>query len=163
KELEGRNRDLTEALERHTAMSEILRVIASSPADLDPVLEAVARNAAQLCRAEEGGITSARGGGLTILYSLGPDVPVRGRKGPYYRTARSRAIREVRTVHVPDLLADPDIELRPEFLRFGWRTGLAVPLVREGVALGTITARRAEVRPFSDQQIKLLQTFADQA
>jgi two-component system, NtrC family, sensor kinase len=163
RELEARNRDLTEALEQQTATSEILRVIASSPTDLEPVLEAVARNAAQLCRAEDVAITRAEEDGLTILYSLGPDVTLRGRKLPLHRTATSRAIRDVRTVHVPDLLADPDIELRPEFRRFGWRTGLAVPLVREGVALGTITARRSEVRPFSDQEIKLLETFADQA
>jgi two-component system, NtrC family, sensor kinase len=155
KELEARNRDLTEALERHTAMSEILRVIASSPTDLDPVLEAVARNAAQLCRAEDVAITRAEEDGLTILYSLGPDVTVRGRKLPHHRTATSRAIREVRTVHVPDLLADPDIELRPEFQRFGWRTGLAVPLVPRG--------RRARHHHCAPGRSASVQRSADQA
>jgi GAF domain-containing protein len=162
-QLQTRNRELAESQEQQTATSEILRVIASSPTDLDPVLEAVARNAAQLCRAEDVAIIRAEEDGHTILYSLGPDVTLRGRKLSPLRTATDRAIREVRTVHVPDLLADPDVVVRPEFQRFGWRTGLAVPLVREGVALGTITARRSEVRPFSDQEIKLLETFADQA
>jgi two-component system, NtrC family, sensor kinase len=169
-ELQEKNRALTEAhaqvtesLERQTATSEILRVIASSPTDLDPVLEAVARNAARLCQAEDVAIVRADEDGQTILYSLGPDVTLRGQKLRHLRTATERAIREARTVHVPDLRADPDIELRPEFERFGWRTALAVPLVRDSVALGTITARRSEVRPFSDQQIKLLETFADQA
>src|SRR5262249_13559622 len=62
-----------------------------------------------------------------------------------------------------DLLADTNYETRPEFRSFAWRSGLAVPLLRDGVAIGTITARRSEVRPFSEQQIRLLETFADQA
>jgi len=156
-------RELTEAREQQTATSEILRVISNSPADLTPVLESVARNAARLCEAEDVSIVRAESDAITILFSLGPTAAFRGQRFPTIRSATSRAIREGRTIHVPDLLADPYYETRPEFRGFAWRSALAVPLLRDGVAIGTITARRSEVRPFSDQQIKLLETFADQA
>ncbi len=152
-----------EALERQTATSEILRVISTSPTDLMPVLESVARNAARLCEADDVSIIKAEHDGLTILFSLGPVTTFHGRRFPAVRSVTGRAIDEGRTVHVRDLLADPYYEIRPEFQDLGWRSALAVPLLRDGVAIGTITARRSEVRPFSDQQIKLLEIFADQA
>ena len=156
-------RSLAEALARESATEEILRLIRSSPTDLTPVLESVALNAARLCEAEDVSITRAESDGITILFSLGPAAAFRGQKFPTIRSATSRAISECRTIHVPDLLTDPNYETRPEFRRFGWRSSLAVPLLRDGVAIGTITARRSEVRPFTAQQIKLLETFADQA
>jgi GAF domain-containing protein/anti-sigma regulatory factor (Ser/Thr protein kinase) len=165
RELETRNTNLTDALARQTATSEILRVISSSPTDLTPVLDAVARNAARLCEVDDLAIAilRAEGDGWTIMFSLGPDDAFRGRHLPMARTAMGRAMAQHRTVHIPDLLADPDLEVRPEFQAFGWRTGLVVPLLREGVAFGAISARRKEVRPFTDAQIALLETFADQA
>src|SRR5262249_45416969 len=144
-------------------MGEILQIIRNSPSDLTPVLESVARSAAQLCEAEDVSITRAESDGITILFSIGPAAAFRGQQFPTIRSATSRAIREGRTIHVPDVLADPNYETRPEFRSFAWRSGLAVPLLRDGVAIGTISARRSEVRPFSEQQIRLLETFADQA
>ena len=152
-----------EALERQTATGEILRVISTSPTDLTPVLESVARNAARLCEADDVSIIKAEDDGLTILFSLGPTSAFRGQRFPAIQSVTGQAIEERRTVHVRDLLADPSYEIRPEFQHFGWRSALAVPLLRDGVAIGTITARRSEVRPFSDHQITLLETFADQA
>ncbi len=154
---------LAQGRHREAATSEILRVISNSPADLTPVLESLARNAARLCEADDVSIIRAESDGITILFSLGPAAAFRGQRFPTIRSATSRAINEGRTIHVPDLLADPYYETRPEFQGFAWRTGLAVPLLRDGAAIGTITARRSEVRPFSDEQIKLLETFADQA
>jgi GAF domain-containing protein len=164
KELETRNRELTEALEQQTATAEILRAITSSPTDLEPVLEAVARNAARLCEVDDLAIIRADGDTFTIMFSLGPDNAFRGRQlSMAVRSATSQAIREGRTVHIPDTLASPDYEVRPEFQAYGWRTALAVPLMREEVVIGAITARRPEVKPFSNTQITLLETFADQA
>ena len=162
-ELQTSNRDLTTALDQQTATSDILRVISSSPTDLDPVLDAVARNAARLCEVDDLAIIRAEDDGITIMLSLGPDNALRGQRLPMRRTATSRALRECRTIHIPDILADPDHEVRPQFQAIGWRTALAVPLIRDGIAIGAITARRSEVRPFTDTQIALLQTFADQA
>src|SRR5215470_14699808 len=152
-----------DVLEQQAATSEILRVISTSPGDLTPVLETVARNAARLCEADDVSIIKAEGDGVTILFSVGPAGAFRGQRFPAIRSVTGRAIHEGHTIHVGDLLADPSYEIRPQFQTFGWRSALAVPLLRNGVAIGTITARRSQVRPFSEHQIKLLETFADQA
>src|SRR5262249_36882547 len=163
KELEARNAALTESLEQQTATSEILRVISSSPTDLDPVLDAVARNAARLCEADDVAILRAEDDGHTLLFSLGPDAALRGQRYTERRTVTARAIRECRTIHVSDVSTDPEYDARQRAAGYNWHTALAVPLIREGTAIGTITARRLEVRPFTDAQVALLQTFADQA
>src|SRR5262249_59345421 len=98
-----------------------------------------------------------------LLYSLGPDAVLRGQRFTERRTVTARAIRECRTIHMSDVLTDPEYDARPRAEGYNWRTALAVPLIREGTAIGTITARRSEVRPFSTTQVALLQTFADQA
>jgi signal transduction histidine kinase/HAMP domain-containing protein len=167
-EIQERNRELTEALEQQTATSEILRVISGSPTDIQPVLDAVAENAARLCDSMDAQILRVDGDVLRSVASCGPS-PVRyGAEG--LRISRGsvsgRAVIDRQTIHVHDLAGEPESEFpigRAYALRFGHRTSLATPLLREGVPLGLILIRRAEVRPFSEKQIQLLETFADQA
>jgi PAS domain S-box-containing protein len=164
-ELEVRNRDLTETLEQQTATSEILRVISSSPTDIQPVLDAVATSAARLCEASDAQIYRVEGNFLHLAASFGaiPAVP----KRPINRGwVTGRSVVDRRTTHVHDLLAESDAEYpigKETQRQTGHRTTLATPLLREGQPLGAILIRRAAVRPFSDKQIKLLETFADQA
>jgi signal transduction histidine kinase/HAMP domain-containing protein len=164
-ELQARNRDLTEALEQQTATSEILRVIASSPTDIQPVLDVVAENAARLCDANDAVIGLREGDGLRSVANYGP-LPVVAVFSVSRGSAAGRAVIDRRTVHVDDLAAESEDEY-PEakavMNRFGFRTVLATPLLRESVAIGAIVIRRMEVRPFTEKQIKLLETFASQA
>src|SRR5215813_1244025 len=162
KELEKRNRDLTEALEQQTATSEILRVIASSPTDLQPVLHVVAENAARLCDANDALIYRIDGDFLHVVASFGP-MPTPPEARVISRLFPSgRAITDRQTIHIHDLTAEIETEY-PESLRIGVRTMLVTPLLREEVVIGCITIRRMEVRLFSEKQIALLKTFADQA
>jgi GAF domain-containing protein len=168
-ELEDRNRQLTEALEQQTATSEILRVIASSPTDIQPVLDVVAENAARLCDASDAAIWRADDDKFWLVASHG-SIPIHrreefrslNRRGPL-----GRAMIDRETIHIHDLSSS---ETQAEFpaaraisQSVGVRTDLVTPLLREGIAIGAIHIRRTEVRPFSDKQIALLKTFADQA
>ena len=157
-------RDLSEALERENATTEILRVISSSPTHLQPVLDAIAERAARLCDAWNGTILLCDGEALRMEAHYGPLAEI-GMKLPIDRASVSgRAFVEGRSVHVDDLSEATDFPLGMQIaVRFGVRTILAVPLLREAVPVGVILIRRTEVRPFSDTQIALLQTFADQA
>ena len=165
KELEDRNRQITEALEQQTATSEILGVIASSPTDIQPVLNVVAENAARLCEATDAVIRLIEGNGHRLVASFGTaPAPEFGHLGR--RTPTSRAILNRHSVHVLDLAEAakseyPDSEV--VISRSGTRTFLSVPMLREGNPIGVINIRRTEVRPFSERQIKLLETFAAQA
>ena len=165
KELEARNRDLTEALEQQTATSEILRVIASSPTDIQPVLDVVAENAARLCDATDAQIRLVEGDDTRLVASFGstnaPDfLPIS------LQTPGGRALLRRQTIHIDDLAAELETEF-PQSKAIqpttGVRTVLAAPLFREAVPIGVIFIRRTEVRPFSERQIALLKTFADQA
>ena len=164
KELQQRNRDLTEALEQQTATSEILRVIASSPTDIQPVLDVVVENAARLCDATNALIYRVTDEGLVIVARCGP-MPLPAPLQPISRGLPvGRAVVDRQTIHVRDMDEANETEFPEAPSRItGSRTVLATPLLREGVPIGVILIRRTEVQPFSDKQIALLKTFADQA
>jgi GAF domain-containing protein len=165
-QLQTRNRDLTEALEQQTATSEILRVISQSPTDLQPVLDAVVRSAARFCGADDAELFRLDGEYLAVAAHHGPIPAPVGRLIPVVQGSVSgRAFAERRAIHVADLQAEAEeFPVTSGMAReLGFRASLSVPLLREGMAVGTITLRRAEVNPFTDKQIALLQTFADQA
>jgi GAF domain-containing protein len=162
KELQARNAEVTEALERQTATTEILRVISSSPTDLQPVMDAVVRSAARLCGASEAQILRPDGDVLRLVAEVGSAAmpPARPINRGY---AAGRAFVEGRTLHIPDILELTSDYPETSAPAFGTRTLLATPLMREGVAIGVIRISRREVLPFTEQQIALLRTFADQA
>ena len=170
KELQVRNRDLTEALEQQTATSEILRVISSSPTDLQPVFQTILDNAVRLCEAQNGAMFRFDGETLrgVALYNVAPAMEAYALGTPF-RPGRESAVRRValerRLVHVPDVLADPELTAyrTGPYRDQGMRSVLAVPLLKENDLIGTIVIHRKEVRPFTDKQIALLKTFADQA
>ena len=161
--------ELKESLEQQTATSEILGVIASSPTDIQPVLAAVAENAARVCDSVDAQIWRVEGDMARKVANYGVVSPVLavGETRPIRRGSLSgRAILDQEPVHVHDMLAEREedyADVSHSLKSLGIRTGLAVPLMREGAPIGAITIRRNEVRPFTDKQIKLLETFADQA
>jgi two-component system, NtrC family, sensor kinase len=166
KELNACRRELAEALEQQTATTEILRIISTSPTDLRTVLEAVVKSAARFCDADDVTIFELDGQELRAVAHWGAipqDIGVRFACSRGHVSGRT--VLERRPVHVIDLQAES--EEYPEgsafAKRFGHRTTAGVPLFREGVAIGTVELRRAEVNPFTDEQIALLKTFADQA
>ena len=165
-ELQARTRDLTEALTHQTGSANILRVIASSPTDVGPVLRAIVENACGLCEAHDAVALLRDGDDLRIGAHHGP-IPIDIEKWPINRRwTAGRAFVDQKPVHVRDLLADESADFtdgRELSRRMGHRSILSVPLLRENESIGAIVLRRTEVHPFSDKQIKLLQTFADQA
>ena len=166
KELRQRTSDLSEALTYQTGSANILRVIASLPTDVAPVLDAIVESASELCGADDAIVFLKDGGDLRSAAHSGPiaagpaSVPImRG-----WITGRSFLDRK--PVHVRDLLSAEGAEF-PDGQKIarsvGFRTILTVPLLREGESIGVIMLRRKEVHPFRDKQITLLQSFADQA
>jgi signal transduction histidine kinase len=160
--------ELKEALEQQTATSEILGVIASSPTDVQPVLDVIAQNAARLCASTDTQIFRLEGELTRKVASYGATNPVLavGETRPLSRTSASgRAIldRQIFIIQDAQTDAETDPALVANSLRQGIRTVLAVPLLREGVSIGSIVIRRTESRAFSDREIVLLKAFADQA
>jgi GAF domain-containing protein len=164
--LRERTDDLSESLEQQTAISEILRVISNSPSDVQPVLDAVAEHAAHICEAQVVDIILAGDGVMRVGAAFGEMGRPIGEIAPLNRdTVMGRSISDMKPVQVADLMkAGDEFPLGQQLaVKYGHRTILAVPLIREGRALGTILVRRSEVRPFDDKDIALLTTFADQA
>ncbi len=168
-ELEARNQDLTETLEQQTATAEILRVISSSPTDVQPVFDSIAESAVRLCEAEVATVTRYDGELLHVgaiygssaegVEALRRTFPMR----PSGAGGAARAVRDRALVHIPDVLTDPEYRIQTAALTAGFRGLVGVPMLREGAAIGAITLGRAKAGGFSDTQIQLLRTFADQA
>src|SRR4029434_10454755 len=162
-------RERDEGAEQQAATSEILRMIARSPADLQSVLDATAENAAKLCDALDATVWRVDGDVLRLAAHFGPIRVklVRGEGQALTRgTPPGRAVVDGQTIHVHDIAREVDKEypeIKEILKKINQRTTLATPLLREGVSVGAILIRRTEVRPFSEKQIKLLETFADQA
>ncbi|HEY7247192.1 MAG TPA: GAF domain-containing protein, partial [Xanthobacteraceae bacterium] len=167
-----RTRELTEALEQQTATSEVLEVISSSPTQVQPVFEAMVARAAQLCQAHFSAVARCEDGLLHLValnnlsaeereafHSLFPRSPTRN-------FVMGRAFVERQPVQFEDVLAELDYDSRTrEILQrtLRYRTFMAVPILKEGTPIGVIGCARREVRPFTDAQIGLVKTFADQA
>jgi two-component system, NtrC family, sensor kinase len=155
---------LAEALEQQTATAEILRVIASSPTEYQPVFDTIVRTAGVVCGAVDAMLWTIDGAELVVRAHHGPLAAAIGARQPVLGSVAGCAVRQARVVHVEDLTEADDFPVGRDIARrLGWRTTLSAPLLRDGAAIGAILIRRSEMRPFSDQQIALLQTFADQA
>jgi GAF domain-containing protein len=165
-EVQARTRELSEALTYQTGSANILKVIASSPTQIKPVLQAVVESACELCGAYDVVLRLKKGDTLELGAHYGT-VPADwnlSRINPHWTAGR--ALLQQAPVHVHDMSSsegDEFPEAQARALEQGHRTILSVPLLREGSSIGTLTLRRLEVNPFSDKQIALLQTFADQA
>ncbi len=157
-----------EAQEQQTATAEILRVISQSPSDVQPVFEAIARSAARLCDAIDASIHRLDGARLRVVAHHGPIPLLQTVLDEGWLldagSVTGRAILERRRIHVEDLASADEFPLGRDYARrLGHRTTLVVPLLRQGTAIGGIVVRREEIRPFTDSQMELLETFADQA
>jgi signal transduction histidine kinase len=167
-EVQARTRDLSESLQQQTATADVLKVISRSTFDLQKVFETLVESAARLCRADKANIWLRKDDNVQYLaqYGFPPnfmEYMLSLRLKVHRGSISGRAALEGRIVHIHDVLADPEFTLLEAQKRDGFRTALGVPLMREGSAIGGIFLTRPTVDPFTQQQIDLVATFADQA
>ena len=168
-EVQARTRALTETVEQQTATSEILSVISSSPTQVQPVFDTIARSAVRLCAAAYAMVFRFDGTRmhLSAHYNVGPEgLQVLNRQWPMELDPRSvpaRAVLERRVIHVHDVLTEADNPYLATSRPLGIRTMLIVPMMKEGHPIGAVAVYRQAVIPFSDKAIELVETFADQA
>src|SRR6201981_2269814 len=160
--------ELRESLQQQTATADVLKVISRSAFDLKSVLQTLVESAGHLCGADYATITRQKDGVLFFAEAYGYSsefieyvkaMPVDRGRG----TATGRALLEGRVIHIADVLADPEYTWAEAQRLGGYRSVLGVPMLREGIPIGVLTLTRSEVRPFTNKQIELVSTFADQA
>jgi GAF domain-containing protein len=167
-EVQARTEDLRESLQQQTATADVLKVISRSTFDLRTVLQTLVESAARLCDADKATITREKDGRFYRAEIFGfsdefmdyvRDVPVLPERG----TCIGRALLEGVAIHIPDVQLDPEYTFSEGQRLGGFRTMLGVPMLREGIPIGVVALTRSEARPFTDKQIELVTTFADQA